>query len=100
MDGVTRIDVLWAPATVPDFGLKSNQLGDAEPTAANLIGVDVRFETVKDCGCGTAPGPGGNSRPVGVTPGGAAVPAGTMLKTIEIDMEECMASVGVRVTAP
>src|SRR5208282_2101637 len=100
MEGITVIEVDPAALMVPDVGAKVNQLGVVEPTPVNVRGFDVRLEIAKDCGTGVAPGAGKNSRPFGVTAGGAVAPAGTMLKTIAIDIGGCLPSVGVSVTAP
>ena len=67
---------------VPELGLKLNQRGVFEPTAENEMGVDVRFEMLNDWVGSVVPGVPRNSRPLGVTAGGAGVPAGTMFKTI------------------
>jgi hypothetical protein len=79
---VTVIEVDCPAPMVADAGAKVNQLGEAEATALKASGVDVRFEMVNDCGFSVAPGGPRNNRPLGVTTGGAAVPGGTMCKTI------------------
>lgn len=100
MDGVTVIGVVCAPVMVPDFGLKSNQLGDAELTPVKVTGADVKFDTSNDCELTVPPDSARNTRPLGLTPGGTIAPAGTILRTIAIDMGGCLPSVGVSVTTP
>ena len=73
---VTVIEVFCAAAMVPVAGAKVNQLGEVEATPLKASGVDVRFEMVNACGFRVAPGVPRNSRPLGVTTGGAAVPGG------------------------
>jgi hypothetical protein len=79
---VTVIEAVCAAAIVPVAGVNVNQLGEVEAMALKVSGVDVRFETVKDCGLSVALGVPRNRSPLGVTTGGAAVPAGTMCRTI------------------
>src|SRR5580658_9602347 len=97
---VTVMEVVCAAAMVADAGVKVNQLGEVEPTALTVSGVEVRFEMVNACGFSVAPGVPRNSRPLGVTTGGAAVPGGTMCRTIAMVTGGCTPSVGVRITAP
>ena len=86
--------------TVPDAGAKLNHFGVVEPAPENEMGVEVRFEMENVCGASVAPGAPRNRSPVGETTGGAAVPAGTIFKTMEIDTGGCFPSVGVSVTVP
>src|SRR5580704_13714663 len=97
---VTVMEAVCAAAMVALAGVKVNQLGEVEATALKASGVDVRFEMVNDCGFRVAPGVPRNNRPLGVTTGGAAVPGGTMCKTIAMVTGGCRPSVGVRITAP
>ena len=79
---MTVMEAVCAAAMVADAGVKVNQLGEVEATPLNVSGVEVRFEIVNDCDFRVAPGVPRNSRPLGVTTGGAAVPGGTICKTI------------------
>src|SRR5580693_718758 len=92
---VTVMEVLCAAAMLPIARVKVNQVGEVEATALKVSGVEVRFEMVKVCGFSVAPGVPKNSRRLGVTTGGAAVPGGTMCNTIAMVMGECLRSVGV-----
>src|SRR5580704_7711796 len=94
---VTVIEAVCAPAMVPIVGVNVNQVGEVEATPLNVSGVEVRFEMVNDCGFSVAPGVPRNNRPLGVTTGGAAVPGGTMCKTIAMVTGGCRPSVGVRI---
>src|SRR5580692_9841706 len=100
MLGVTWIDTLWPALTVADVGVKWKKSGVVEPVPVNVMGDEVRFETVKVCGASVAPGAPINTSPPGDTTGGATVPAGTMLNTIAIDTGGWIPSVGVSVTVP
>src|ERR1700674_4009286 len=94
------IEVVCAALIVPVCGVKANQFGVPEATVLNASVADVRLEIVKACDFSVAPGVPRNSSPLGVTAGGAAVPAGTMCNTIAMVMGGCVPSVGVRITAP
>src|ERR1700734_731471 len=95
---MTVMEAVCAAAMVADAGVNANQLGEAEATALKASSVDVRFEMVNDCGFSVAPGVPRNSRPLGVTTGGAAVPGGTMCKTIAMVTAGCTPSGGGRFT--
>src|SRR5260370_5484092 len=99
MDGITVIEAACQALIAADFGLKSNQWGGAVAAAVNAMDFEVRLEMLKDCDFTTAPA-ARNSKPLGETAGGAAVPAGTILRTIAIEIGGWMLSVGVMVTTP
>jgi hypothetical protein len=100
MDGVTVMETVWAGLMALALGAKLNHFGVIEPAPENVIGADVKFEIVKVCGLIDAPGGPRNRSPLGETTGGAAVPAGTICKTIAIETGGCFPSVGLSVTAP
>src|SRR5258708_18560077 len=69
----------------PSLGVKSKKLVACVAAAVKVSAFEVTFEIVNDCGLGEAPVGVRNTRPVGVTPGAAGVPAGPMVSTIAIE---------------